>query len=99
MNVTLICTGRTSEKYVAEGMKIYMDRLNHYCKFNLTEIEAGKGDETQIRKKETEHILKRADSKDFFILLDENGKETGSAGFSELIGHHQNISTKNIVFV
>lgn len=99
MNSTLICSGKTSEKYVAEGMRLYQERIKHYTKFELVEIEAGKGDETQIRKKETESILKRAEAKDFLILLDEKGKELNSVGFADLIRHHQNISTKHMVFV
>ena len=99
MNITLICTGKTSEKYILEGMKIYTDRLNRYCKFNLLEIEAGKGDEYYIRKKESENVLSKIGEKDFLILLDEKGKEFTSAGFSELIRHHQNIYTKKLVFV
>jgi len=99
MTITLICTGKTSEKYVAEGMKLYLERLKHYCKFDLIEIEAGKGDDTQIRKKETESMLKRTGEKDFLILLDEKGKEMNSIGFADLMRHHQNISTRNLVFV
>jgi 23S rRNA (pseudouridine1915-N3)-methyltransferase len=99
MDITLICTGKTSEKYVTEGVKLYIERLTHYCKFDLIEIEAGKGEESQIRKKETENILKRAGEKDFLILLDEKGKEMNSVGFADLINHHRNISTKNLVFV
>ena len=99
MVITLICTGKTSEKYVAEGMKLYQERLKHYCKFNLIDIEAGKGEEIQIRKKESESILKRAGEKDFLILLDEKGKEMNSVGFADLIHHHRNISTKNLFFV
>ena len=99
MTITLICAGRTSEKYVSEGMRLYIERLNHYCKFNLIEIEAGKGYETQIRRKETENILKRVGEKDFLILLDEKGKEIISSGFADLLQQHRNISTKNLVFV
>ena len=99
MTITLICTGKTSKKYVTEGMKLYLERLKHYCKFDLIEIEAGKGVETQIRKKETESILKRVGEKDFLILLDEKGKGMSSVEFADLISHHQNISTKNLVFV
>ncbi|MEK6615505.1 MAG: 23S rRNA (pseudouridine(1915)-N(3))-methyltransferase RlmH [Bacteroidota bacterium] len=99
MNITLICTGKTSEKHIAEGMKLYADRISHYCKFCLTEIEAGRGDETQIRKRESENILKKVGDKDILILLDEKGKEQSSKEFSELLSHHQNISTKNLVFL
>lgn len=99
MTITLICTGKTSEKYVSEGMKIYIGRLTHYCKFNLLEIESGKGNETEIRKKESENILKKIGDKDFLILLDEKGKEFSSVEFAKTLTHHQNISTKNLIFV
>ena len=99
MTITLICIGKTSEKYVLEGIGIYLERIKHYCKFNFVEMEAGKGDETQIRKKESEGLQKRVEEKDFLILLDENGKENTSVQFAELFKHHQNISTKNLVFV
>ena len=99
MTITLICIGKTSEKYVSEGIGIYLERIKHYCKFNLVEMEAGKGDETQIKKKESESLLKRVEEKDFLILLDEKGKENTSVQFAELFRHHQNISTKNLVFV
>jgi len=99
MNIILICTGKTSEKYVSEGMRIYIDRLSHYCKLSLVEVESGKGDESQIRKKETESILKKVGEKDILILLDEKGKEFSSVEFAKIVSHHQNISTRNLVFV
>ena len=99
MTITLICIGKTSEKYVSEGIGIYLERIKHYCKFNLVEMDAGKGDETQIKKKESESLLKRVKEKDFLILLDEKGKENTSLQFAEFFKHHQNISTKNLVFV
>ena len=99
MTITFVCTGKTTEKYVSEGMLLYLGRLMHYCKINMIEIEAGKGEESRIKNMETESILKRVGEKDFLILLDEKGKKMTSVGFAEIIRHHQNISTKNIVFV
>ena len=98
MTITLICTGSTYEKYIMEGIRLYVERLKHYCRFNFVEIEAGKGEATGIKKKETESILKRVGEKDFLILLDEKGKEMISVGFAEVLKHHQNSSTKNLVF-
>lgn len=99
MNITLICTGKTTEKHVAEGIKLYSERIAHYSRFALIEIEAGRGDETKIRKAESESILKKVGEKDVLILLDEKGKELTSVEFSKAIIHHQNISTKNLVFL
>ena len=99
MIITLICTGRTTEKYVLEGMQLYEERVSHYSRFNLIEIEAGKGDETQIRKKESDSILKKISDKDVLILLDEKGKEFSSVEFAKTLIHYRNIATKNLVFV
>ena len=33
MKISLICIGKTSEKYLNEGEGIYLKRLSHYCKF------------------------------------------------------------------
>ena len=99
MNIMLICAGKTTEKYVLEGIRLYVDRLKHYCKFNLLEIESGRGDELKIRKQENDTVLKRVGEKDFLVLLDEKGKELTSKAFSETLSHHQNISTRNLVFV
>lgn len=99
MNITLICTGKTTEKHVAEGTKLYSERIAHYSRFALMEIEAGRGDETKIRKAESESILKKVGERDVLILLDEKGKELSSVEFSKTLIHYQNIATKNLVFV
>ena len=99
MTVTLVCIGKTTEKYVFEGMHIYTRRLAHYCRFNLIEVESGKGSEIEIRKKESDILLNKIENKDVLILLDEKGKEFTSAEFAKAISNQQNISTKNLVFV
>ena len=80
-------------------MQIYRSRLKHYAKFSVMEIEPGKGEEVQIRKKESETLLKQLEKNDFLVLLDEKGKENTSVELSKMISHHQNIATKQLVFV
>lgn len=99
MNILLICTGKTSEKYIAEGVRIYVERISRYCRFSLTETESGRGEEMQIREKESGNILKKISENDFLVLLDEKGKEFTSVELAQWISHHQNISTKKITFV
>lgn len=99
MIITFICTGKTTEKHVIEGMKLYGERISHYSRFNLIEVEAGRGDEAQIRKRESDSILKKIGDKDVLILLDEKGKELSSVEFAKSLIHHQNAATKNLVFV
>lgn len=99
MNISLICTGKTTEKYVADGMSMYFGRLKHYAKFGVLEIEAGRGNEVQIRKAESDGVLKKVGEKDILILLDETGKELTSKAFADLLSHHQNIASKSLVFL
>ncbi len=99
MNITLLCIGKTSEKHVAEGIRIYCERIIRYVKFSLIEINAGQGDEIKIRKEESMTLLKKIADKDFLILMDEKGKDFTSIEFSNFLLNHQNISTKHIVFV
>lgn len=99
MIITFICTGKTTEKYIIEGLNLYTQRIGHYSRFNLIEIEAGRGNEIQIRSKESDLILKKVADKDVLVLLDEKGKEMSSQEFSKMLIHHQNIATRNLVFV
>lgn len=99
MNITLLCVGKTSEHFVAEGIRLYADRIVRYAKFSIGEIDSGKGDTFQIKKKEGESILKRVGAKDVCILLDEKGKEHSSVDFSKLILGYQNSSVKKLIFI
>jgi 23S rRNA (pseudouridine1915-N3)-methyltransferase len=51
------------------------------------------------KKKEGDSILKKLDSSDFVILLDENGKEKSSLEFANLIQQSLNQGLKTIIFV
>lgn len=99
MTITFICTGKTTEKYVIQGIGLYRERINHYSRFNLIEIEAGRGDDLKIKNKESDFILKKINDKDVLILLDEKGREFSSIEFAKTLIHYQNIATKNLVFV
>ena len=38
MKITLLCVGKTEEKYLNEGIEIYLKRLKHYIKLETIEI-------------------------------------------------------------
>jgi 23S rRNA (pseudouridine1915-N3)-methyltransferase len=98
MNISLICIGKTTERHVLEGMKLYVDRMKYYAKFSLMEVEAGKGDESQLKIKESNSLLKKVEDRAVLILLDERGKQFTSVEFSKQIAHYQNASAKQLVF-
>ena len=55
--------------------------------------------EAQQKEKEGELILSKITPADHLILLDENGKEFSSIGFSEFLQKKMNAGIKTLVFV
>ena len=103
MKVSFWVIGKTSFKYLDEGIGIYQKRLSHYLNFEYTIIPDIKNAKNltkeQIKIKEGELVLKKLNSSDFLVLLDENGKEFNSVKFAQYIEKLQQQSHKRIVFL
>lgn len=101
MKITLLSIGKTNEKYLEEGMKIYLKRLPHYTSFEYKELKDVKKFSTtdDLKNKEGEIFFQQIQNEDFIILLDEKGKEYTSIEFSSYINKHSVNSTKNLVFI
>lgn len=102
MKITLILSGKTDDDYIVKGFTMYEQRLKHYISFESVVISALKNTKAlsieQQKQKEGELILKNILSSDRLILLDENGKEYNSVGFSEFIQQQMNSGIKNVAF-
>lgn len=103
MKITLILNGKTEDDHIIKGFNIYEQRLKHYISFETVVIPALKNTKAlsvdQQKQKEGELILKQIQNSDKLLLLDENGKEYNSVGFSEFIQQNMNSGIKNVVFV
>ena len=103
MKITLILNGKTEDDYIIKGYTVYEQRLKHYISFETIVIPALKNTKAlsieQQKQKEGELILKGVQSSDKLILLDENGKEYHSVGFSDFIQKEINSGIKNVIFV
>ena len=95
MRFELVFVGKTTEKYLAEGIEIYMKKLKHYIPSDIVTIQT----KTSSAVEEADAILKVLGAKDFIILLDEKGKKLESVMLSKQIQKWMNQSTKKIVFV
>lgn len=86
-----------------EGFEIYEKRLVHYIPFKMNIIPDIKNVKNmsveQQKEKEGAEILKRIDNSDVVVLLDENGKEFSSAGFSDFIQKKTITGIKKLIFV
>ncbi|WP_271855828.1 23S rRNA (pseudouridine(1915)-N(3))-methyltransferase RlmH [Patiriisocius marinus] len=103
MKVTLFAIGKTDDKNIIELTDMYIKRLSHYINFTfeiIPDIKNSKNlSESQQKVAEGDEILKRVETSDTIILLDENGKTYTSVGFSKFLQKKMNSGLKNLVFV
>jgi 23S rRNA (pseudouridine1915-N3)-methyltransferase len=103
MTIKLIAIGKTDSVSLQDLIKGYENRLKHYVKFELDIIPDIKNvknlSETQQKEKEGVLILKKLNTTDVLILLDENGKQFGSVEFSDYLQKKMNSGIKQLVLV
>jgi 23S rRNA (pseudouridine1915-N3)-methyltransferase len=103
MNIKLIAIGKTDNKNLNALIEEYTKRLGFYIKFDLEVIPDIKNvknlSESEQKIKEGQLILGKLAPTDQLILLDENGKEYTSVGFSDFLQKKMNSGIKTLVFV
>ena len=103
MNIKLIAIGKTDNKNLQALIEEYTKRLGFYIKFDLDVIPDIKNvknlSESEQKVKEGQLILSKLTPTDQLILLDENGKEFNSVGFSDFLQKKMNSGIKTLVFV
>ena len=103
MKILLLVVGKTSEKWLQEGIDNYIARINNYVQFEIEIIadhnNRGKIDIDSLKKLEGDKILASVNEKDVVILLDENGKEFSSVEFATWLDKNYYITSKRLVFV
>lgn len=95
--------GRDHEKYVEPGITDFTRRISYYYPVNWKIIpgprNAGLLTEQDLKRKESESILKLLTPQDYLILLDEHGKQLSSEQLAEFIRQRANESAKSLVFL
>jgi len=103
MKITLLTIGKTEDKYLLDGIEIYLKRLKHYIPFKITEIPELKATKNlsseQQKNKEAELIFKNINTSDHVILLDENGQELTSKQFSVFLNKKMVGGQQHLVFI
>ncbi len=103
MKISLICIGKTDEKFIQEGIDKYLKRLKHYVGFQLLVLPDVKNvknlSEVQQKEREGDLLLKQFSNQDFIVLLDERGKEIRSIEFARYFEHKMLSSTQHVVFL
>jgi 23S rRNA (pseudouridine1915-N3)-methyltransferase len=103
MKTTLLVIGKTEEKWLIEGIEVYLNRLKHYTSFELKVVPELKNtkslSQAQQKKAEADILLKQIKNTDYVLLLDEHGKTYSSVGFSKFIDKLQINSTSSMVLI
>ncbi|HNQ62161.1 MAG TPA: 23S rRNA (pseudouridine(1915)-N(3))-methyltransferase RlmH [Bacteroidia bacterium] len=74
MKVELFFVGKTTDKYLIEGLKIYLKRLQHYIQVSEVIISPASGtDQNKVLKEEGDNMLSKIKARDLVILLDDKG--------------------------
>jgi 23S rRNA (pseudouridine1915-N3)-methyltransferase len=103
MKIKLLTVGKTTNSHLIKLQEEYQNRLKYYILFELTIIPELKNTKSlsisEQQEKEADLILKQLETNDEVILLDENGKQHTSVGFSEFISKKMLASHKRMIFV
>ena len=103
MKIVLLSIGKTSEKYLIEGIAQYQKRLKHYTQFELIEVpnikKAQNFSKNELMKKEGELILNKIQASDYLVLLDDKGQDFTSVKFSKKVQQWMLSGKKRLVFV
>ena len=103
MKIVLLTVGKTSEKYLIEGIDQYKKRLKNYTKFEMIEIlnvkKSKNFSNSELMKKEGELVMKHLQSSDYLVLLDDKGKDFTSSKFAEKLQNWMLSGKKRLVFI
>ncbi len=103
MKIALLQTGKTTVRYISEGMDEYASRIKKYTIFDIITVPDLKNTRNmpfiEQKTREGKKIIQLMHPDDYVILLDEKGKEMRTSGFSELLEKVFMLPKKRILFV
>ena len=103
MKITLLQTGKTADRNMAELVDLYTNRIKKYTIFEIITLPEMKNTKNmpvrEQKNKEALKILQSVTIDDYVILLDEKGKEFRTVEFSEALKKMLLLPKKRIIFV
>ena len=103
MKITLLFVGKTSFDFLDKGIAEYEKRIKRYTNFEIKVIKDLKVSKNMpahiVKIKEGESILKHIEKSDFFVLLDEKGKQYTSREFAGFIENKIVTGVKHLIFI
>ena len=89
LRVDLVLLGKTTLPYVAAGMAEYVQRLTHYCRFEVRVLppvrNAAHLPQEELIRREGVQFLENLKGYDRVLLLDEHGREYTSRALASML--------------
>ena len=103
MKITFLWMGKTTERWLQEGIDKYVERLRHYVSLSVEIVPAPKNlpkqDVAKHKEMEGDAFLNRIAPTDDVYLLDERGMAYSSEGLAEFLQKRTLANVKNLVLV
>jgi 23S rRNA (pseudouridine1915-N3)-methyltransferase len=106
MKITVICVGKSNEKFYTDAVKEYAKRLSRYCKLDMIEVadektveNASENVDLMIKRKEGDRILKNVPDDSYVIAMAIEGKMMTSVELSEKINDLAISGRSSITFI
>lgn len=100
--IALLTLNSSSEAWVKEGIYFYQKKISRFCTLDLLELKpfsSSREDAAEKRKKDSAILLKKIQTDDFLILLDEKGKVFTSVQYANFLQKNFEQSKRRYVFV
>lgn len=103
MKIILLTMASNKEQWFQKTKDIYVEKINHFMKFEVEALKAPKLGREQAdskKKMESEMFFKYIKPEDFVVLLDEKGRSLSSVQFAQWVEKEGlSSSYKRIIFI
>src|SRR4051812_2003318 len=98
MKAVFLFVGKTTEKYIDDGVSIFLKRLMHYIPLEVKIIPSSSNSKKTIEE-ESAMLLNQLQARDFIVLLDEHGKQLTSMELSDKLSKWMLLGKQRLVFI
>ncbi len=106
MKITVLAVGKIKERFYREAIEEFTKRLSRYCRTEIIEVadektpdKASEAQETIIKEREGERLLRYVKDTDYVCALAIDGQQLDSVALSEKLEGLGISGTSNIIFV
>lgn len=103
MKIQVWSIGKDNDAYIAEGIKIFQKRLQHYVDFELKLIptvkQAASLSTTELKKHEGKMLLDMLQPSDYLVALYERGKTMTTLQLADFLQQRANAGTRQVIIL